>query len=384
MPKNIVICCDGTGNEIDANLSNVLKLYRCLAKNENQIVYYDTGIGTITKSSPYRKLRIKWNSLIGQMTGLGLDLNVLQAYKFLSKNYEKGDHIYLFGFSRGAYTVRVLAGLIRMIGLLKFDQQNLFEYALTSYKKASAKNDREIGWRLNRVLEAEYVPIKFLGVWDTVSSVIVPKIYPTLQTLIYTSENDLVEVFRHALAIDERRRMFRADHWKEGQLFKRIPFMKDDNPHTKKQDCKQVWFSGVHSDVGGGYPETESEIAKYPLRWMMDEAKQHGLILKTQTYNHLANGKNKKGSNQNYVAPNPTGIIHKSLHTFWWLLEIFPKRTKRLEWITKWTLLGLYIPIAEPRLIDENANIHSSVLERIKQVNDYDPPNLPENFNIVP
>lgn len=384
-----MICCDGTGNEIEINLSNVLKLYRCLKKGDEQVVYYDTGIGTVNQSDDWGQRWNKVKSVFGLMTGRGMNQNVLDAYKFLVKNYKKGDHIYLFGFSRGAHTVRVLAGFLRVVGLLNSNQENLFEYALTSYKKVLRSDDEAIGWRVNKIAEGNYVPIKFIGVWDTVSSVLVPRedqIFPTMQKLPYTSSNVLVEVFRHAISIDERRRMFRADMWKEGQLYKKNPFLKDDNVKTVPQNSKQVWFAGVHSDVGGGYSEVESGIAKFPLKWMMDEAKGHGLLIKTQMYNHLAHGKLRKGGNQNYVPPNHKAELHNSLTLGWWPLELMPKLDVLKEWPKRWAIVlwAFYFPRAEPRVIKDGELIHQSVIDRIRDVDDYNPENIPENYITEP
>ena len=127
--RNIIICCDGTGNEISENISNVLKLYRCLRKTEKtqprQLVFYDPGVGTLERPDPWHKLKQDFNAILGLATGYGLDDNVLAAYSFLVHHYQAGDAIYLFGFSRGAYTVRVLAGLIHKVGLITPEQVNL-------------------------------------------------------------------------------------------------------------------------------------------------------------------------------------------------------------------------------------------------------------------
>ena len=140
--KNIVICCDGTGNEISENISNVLKLYRCLRKTDRthprQLVFYDPGVGTVTEPSTWHRIKADINLVLGLATGYGLDDNVLAAYGFLVHNYEEGDQIYLFGFSRGAYTVRVLAGLIHKVGLIAREQVNLAGSGLTAYKQFSS------------------------------------------------------------------------------------------------------------------------------------------------------------------------------------------------------------------------------------------------------
>jgi uncharacterized protein (DUF2235 family) len=140
MPKNIVLCCDGTGNEVEANLSNVLKLFRIARKNEEQVVFYHPGVGTISDSEPWSRLKSDALGVWGLVTGYGLDEDVLCAYRFLIDTYSGDDNIYLFGFSRGAYTIRVLAGFLRLIGLLERPQRDLAAYALTAYKRAAAKN----------------------------------------------------------------------------------------------------------------------------------------------------------------------------------------------------------------------------------------------------
>ena len=140
--RNIIICCDGTGNEISENISNVLKLYRCLRKTEKtqprQLVFYDPGVGTLARPDPWHKLKQDFNAILGLATGYGLDDNVLAAYDFLVHNYQEGDQIYLFGFSRGAYTVRVLAGLIHKVGLITPEQVNLAGSGLIAYKQFSS------------------------------------------------------------------------------------------------------------------------------------------------------------------------------------------------------------------------------------------------------
>src|SRR4051812_43667411 len=119
--RNLIVCCDGTSNEIDANLTNVLKLYRILEKDEEQRVFYDPGVGTIAQLATWGRLKQKLVEVLGLATGYGLDDNILDAYRWLCINYRAGDQLFLFGFSRGAYTVRALAGLMNMIGLLTAD-----------------------------------------------------------------------------------------------------------------------------------------------------------------------------------------------------------------------------------------------------------------------
>ncbi|HEU4619687.1 MAG TPA: DUF2235 domain-containing protein [Gammaproteobacteria bacterium] len=376
MTKNIVLCCDGTGNEIERDLSNVLKLFRIVRKNDEQIVYYHPGVGTLSSDDAWSHFKNNFYLVLGLVTGYGLDANVLDAYRFLVDHYEDGDRIYLFGFSRGAYTVRVLAGFLHLVGLVKPAQRNLSDYALTAYKRAAAKDDFKIAWRFERVMTTRRVPIRFIGVWDTVSSVIVPRpdrfYIPSLEELPYTKTNPSVEVFRHALAIDERRRMFRANLWREPQEFKPNPF-----GDARPQDVEQVWFAGVHSDVGGGYAEEESGAAKYPLAWILDEAVEHGLAINRAMYNHLVLGKPRKGGTRTYAAPSPTAKLHDSMNWGWRILEWLPKRATRKEWPERRSFLGFYLPRSEPRPIEAGALVHYSVAERQNLDPSYAPINLP-------
>jgi uncharacterized protein (DUF2235 family) len=376
--KNIVICCDGTGNEIEANLSSVLKLFRVVRKTDEQIVYYDPGIGTVSSSDPWSRLKANARGVFGLLTGWGLDENVLDAYRFLMNAYEEDDRVFLFGFSRGAYTVRVLGGFLQMVGLLKPPQANLCEYALTAYKRAAEDDDFSIAWRFEHIAGTRRVPIRFLGVWDTVSSVFVPRpdrlYWPSMQVLPYTKTNPLVEVLRQAIATDERRRLFRIYRWADPQPYKPNRF----NPAAPPaQDIKQVWFAGFHSDIGGGFNEEQSGIAKYPLKWMIDEAAACGLLINTAMYNHLVLGRPRKGGKKNYVPPSPSGPLHNSMRGLWPVFEIWPKRGKWRDCPKRRSQLGLYLPLSEPRRIDNGALVHHSVFERMDAVPAYRPENLP-------
>lgn len=288
--RNLVVCCDGTGNEVGENISNVLKLYRVLRKTEKtvprQVVFYDPGVGTLARPNPWTRFKQNTVTVLGLATGYGLDENVLKAYHFLIDNYEDGDDIFLFGFSRGAYTARVLAGLIHKVGLLAPEQRNLADAALTAYKQASsvsavqapqgavgtdtldeddepkapAATRDDPASQFARIVSSRWPIIKFLGVWDTVASVIVPRadrFYAvSLEKLAFTQENPSVKVFRQAIAIDERRRMFRLEPWREPQTFMHNRFSSTNN--AEPQDALQVWFAGVHADIGGATPKAKA------------------------------------------------------------------------------------------------------------------------------
>ncbi len=405
--KNIVICCDGTGNEIGTTISNVLKLYRVLEKSDRQRVYYNPGVGTIGHQNAWQRFRQKARAVFGLATGYGLDDDVLGAYRFLCRAYEKGDRIWLFGFSRGAYTVRVLAAFVHVIGLLRPDQSNLASYAFAAYKRSSGKSKQESGsrspanemestiaadgdstalaeaWHFGRVSGARAVRIEFIGVWDTVASVIVPRadrLLPDLQRLRFTRTNSSVKRFRQAIAIDERRRMYRLNRWIEPQVYRSNPF----DPDTEvAQDIQQMWFSGVHADIGGGYPEEESGLSKFPLGWMIEEAHAHGLHVNRAMVNHLVYGAPRKGSLHSYVRPSETAPLHQSMNMAWQLLEWLPKRDKWREWDERRSILGWYLPRSEPRTMPDDALVHQSVQERIDAGLGYRPTNLCGNYRFI-
>lgn len=408
--KNIVVCCDGTGNEISENISNVLKLYRALRKTgkaASQIVFYDPGVGTLARPNPWTKLRQDTVTVLGLATGYGLDDNVLNGYRFLIQNYEDGDNIFLFGFSRGAYTVRVLAGMIHKVGLLAPPQSNLADAALAAYKQASAAgfvagedpgagdedpgddgpvNRDDQAAQFARIVSTRWPTVKFLGVWDTVASVIVPRpdrFYTfSLQKLAFTQSNPSVRIFRQAIAIDERRRMFRLEPWAERQVFMHNRFSATNN--ADPQDCVQVWFAGVHADIGGGYPERESGLSKFPLLWMIEEAVKSGLAVDPRAVTQLAWGVQRKGSPFSYVSPDFMRDPHNSMTAGWRALEWVPKSDKYKECASRPSWLGHYLPRAEPRTIPNNAFVHESVVERMRAVTDYAPVNLPSTYQVVP
>jgi uncharacterized protein (DUF2235 family) len=415
-PRNIVILCDGTGNEISENISNVLKLYRCLRKtpktSPRQIVFYDPGVGTLSQPGTWNKLRQDFIAILGLATGYGLDDNVLSAYGFLANNWREGDHVYLFGFSRGAYTVRVLAGLIHKVGLITPEQINLAGSGLIAYKQFSTEApDHGIDLRtltdaggdedgpqpigkfdnaaqFARITSSRTPTIDFIGVWDTVASVIVPRwdrwfLIFTLEELAFTLQNPSVKAFRQAISIDERRRMFRLKKWDDPQTFLSNPWM--DPGKGKPQDILQVWFAGVHADIGGGYKEAESAISKYPLLWMIEEARKFGLTVNPRTVNKLAWGRQREPNPLfKYVAPDVRGCVHNSMNWAWRLLEMIPKNSKYKEWPKRRSFLGDYIPCGEPRFIPEGATIHESVVLRMAAVPQYKPVNMPMDYKTFP
>ena len=394
MPKDIVISCDGTGNEIGANISNVLKLFRVTDKNDQQRVYYHPGLGTIGLQSTWGRFKQKVRGLFGLAFGAGLDEDTLSTYTFLCRTWEPGDRVWLFGFSRGAYTVRVLAAFVNVMGLLPVDQLDLAGYAFSTYKKASSDAQKPDGsfdeaplreaWHFSQIAGGRNIDIEFIGVWDTVASIIVPRqdnFLFDLQMLLFTRKNPCVKRFRQAISIDERRRMFRLNSWKEPQGYKVNPF---DRTTEVPQDIRQVWFAGVHSDVGGGYPEVESGLSKFPLIWMLAQAKDAGLQVNQTLIDHFAWGMPLPPPAHAYVPPSSTAPLHNSLTGAWEILEWIPKSDKWKEWPERKSFLGFYLPMGEPRPIPEGALIHASVVERMEKVPSYRPINLPKTYQVEP
>ena len=181
--------------------------------------------------------------------------------------------------------------------------------------------------------------------------------WPSLEELAFTLVNPSVQTFRQAISIDERRCMFRLKKWDDPQTYKHNRF---NDAHAEPQDILQVWFAGVHADIGGGYPEKQSGLSKYPLLWMIDEATKCGLQVNQATVNQLAWGIQRKGSPYSYVVPDVRGDLHTSLKGAWWILEYLPKSAKYKEWPARKVHFGYYIPDAEPRFIPDGAIIHES------------------------
>jgi uncharacterized protein (DUF2235 family) len=351
-PKDLVLCLDGTGNEFgDAN-SNVVKLYATLARSDRQVCYYHPGLGTRGDPGALTKLAKFWTEVIGLAFGYGLSGNLADAYSFIMCEYEPGDRLFIFGFSRGAYTARALCGMLHMFGLLRPHQEALIYYMIRMMGKADDKKMYRIAAQFQETFSRK-CPIYFLGLWDTVSSVgwvYNPVIIP------YTLNNPAIQIARHAISLDERRGFYRQN------------LLGDGRPG---QDFKQVWFAGVHSDVGGSYPEAESGLSKIALRWMLDEARTAGLALNEDKVREILGE-----TDPAYARPDPAAELHTSLRGPWWVLEFFPKRhgikTASGKWVKR-----LELPMAKPRAVPANAVIHASVEERRARVPDYQPVNLP-------
>ena len=348
MFKNIIICCDGTGNQFGEENSNVVKLFSILDRQaKDQVAFYAPGVGTMSDPGLNVPFSKRISIAIGLTFGYGLSKNIHDTYSFLMENYDEGDGVYLFGFSRGAFTVKALAGFMHMNGLLPKGCQNLIPYSWRLFQR----KDFELSSRFKHNY-ARPVTIHFMGVWDAVSSI---GWITRRKTFPYTFYNPSVAITRHAVSIDERRAYYEANLFDETERVK---------------DIKQVWFAGVHSDVGGSYAEAECGLSKITLLWMIEEAVKHGLKINEERFKKVVLGEGKS----NYVGPDSLAMIHNSLHTFWWILELLPKNEILNRQKFKFNL-------GKRRLIPENAIIHNSALMRIQQ-SDYKPSNLPKIYQV--
>ena len=271
--KRLVVCCDGTWQKLtSAYPTNVVKMAQAVKTIADdgvpQIVFYEEGIGT---GDEIEKLG-------GGAFGWGIDKNIQNAYRFLCLNYSEGDEIYLFGFSRGAYTARSLAGLIYCSGLLSRQNIRKTPEAYQLYRDRNIKPGDSEAFAFRKLYgEESYrhkVPITLLGCWDTVGSLGVPDQIPFLPIdnwinakyqFYDTSLNQCIQNALHAVAIDEQRKVFNVTPMKKSE----------NNPN---QVLRQVWFPGTHGCVGGG-TEKMRGLSDAALQWMMEQIKELGLGL---------------------------------------------------------------------------------------------------------
>lgn len=350
--KNILICADGTWNRPEEDLANdyptnVLKLARAMAPvnadGHEQVVFYDWGLGSYH------------DEFTGGAFGNGINKNIQDCYRFIVQNYSPGDRIYLFGFSRGAFTVRSLAGLINNCGILKRSNARYIARAFEIYKDVDIHPDDEFSqnWRTRYSVRADIdnlapterkaytdegrPKIYFVGVWDTVGSLGVPlSLLSFLNREHMFHDNKIgpnILTARHALAIDERRDDFKPTIWKQRQGV----------------DIEQVWFAGCHSDIGGGLAPDENDsslLSDIPLKWIMDEATAKGLAF--------------AGDFAGDLSANPASRLNES-------------------YTGKWLLAGQH-----KRTLPSHLKIHRSVKARYESDARYRPPRLVARLGTPP
>ncbi|QIB53310.1 DUF2235 domain-containing protein [Pseudomonas sp. OIL-1] len=266
MKRRLVLCLDGTWNSNDKSdtITNVVKLLRSIpavsSDGISQIVYYDRGVGTS-----------RGEKIVGGFSGAGLDANVIDGYRFLGNNYQPGDEIYIFGFSRGAYTARSLAGLVDLAGVLHPSclGRQLDQLLDIRRSDTEAEHKRNGIARIPAIQRHEQVSIKCIGVWDTVGSLGIPgdwARHKSFSSRWYFHDVHLgphVQVALHALAIDEKRAAFPPTLWEK-------PI---NEPLPPGQVVEQVWFPGVHSNIGGSY--ADSRLSDITLDWMIKRLRAH-------------------------------------------------------------------------------------------------------------
>jgi uncharacterized protein (DUF2235 family) len=289
-PRKLIVCCDGTWNRRDAPgaATNVAKMARSVRPLDDsgvsQLVYYHPGVGTGNRLDQF----------LGGALGVGLSGNVQSAYAFLVDNFEYGDRIFLFGFSRGAYTVRSLAGLIGLVGLMEKSDMDYFPQVYKAYMSREHRDvlvrgqdlaavqralravfpDGEANGENERLLAAidssRRTAIYFIGIWDTVGSLGIP--YGPLSWIAASQYNfhdtDLSEAVTYAyqaLAVDERRGAFPPTLWTRPKGRGELP-----QGRAHKQVLEQVWFAGCHSNIGGGYDDRA--LSDISFLWMASKA----------------------------------------------------------------------------------------------------------------
>lgn len=335
MPKRIVICADGTWNKPEVNPekdfpTNVLRLARAIQPKGDdgnpQQVFYDWGIGSYH------------NKIGGGITGQGLHKNIVDNYRYIVQNYSPGDEIYLFGFSRGAYTVRCLCGMINNIGIVKRPDAKLIQQAFDHYKTTDRKYSPS-GSESVKFREAHSHPsrkVHFVGVFDTVGAMGIPITFLGMfekKDEFYDNKiGKNVEHARHALALDEVRVDFKPTVWNSATAV----------------DMKQVWFAGCHSDIGGSIkPDADGGLlSNNSLSWMIKEASAVGLAIE----NHL----------ETNAQAYPLATLNQSRKGFY--------RVKK----------KYFRPLDEKGI---TVQIHTSVKERWDSVSAYRPKNLKKYVN---
>ncbi|MFD3996030.1 DUF2235 domain-containing protein [Streptomyces sp. NPDC058548] len=310
MGKNIVVCLDGTGNQLKARSNtNVVNLYEMLDLSDPtaQIAYYDPGVGTFSAAGAWTVPARKLSRLLGLAFGAGLKENLAESYTYLMHHYEPGDRIYLFGFSRGAYTARALAGLLKAVGLLRPGSENLVPYAISVYAKNRDWTDDDwkqlhqfAGAFSRKVDDRTGIPVHFMGLWDSVKAA---GLLRWNLRWLFTRRIPNVGRVRHAVSIDEKRRPY--------EEYLVLP---PEEPGARGPLIEEAWFAGVHSDVGGTFDD-DPRLPTVALKWIVDGALDADLLLKKKAYaKHLT-----------LDAGHALGTVHR-MGAVWALLTYRPRR----------------------------------------------------------
>lgn len=317
MSRNLVVCCDGTWQTPDQTEdgvpcpTNVVKLYNVCVDDERQRRYYHPGVGSEGGLV---------DRLLGGSLGAGLGRNIASAYEWLCRHYARGDRIFLFGFSRGAYTARSLGGMITRCGLLDLSaisRREAWQRVGDVYARGYRRPRPPAHWPsdyhfLGGPLAGGAIDIHLIGVWDTVGALGVPDDLVILDELVDDPQNyrfhdtelsPAVRHARHALAMDETRASFSPTLWTNG------------SERPANGSFAQLWFPGTHSDVGGGY--AQSGLSDAALEWMLDAAVDVGLLVDPAL--------------RAQIRPDARGVLHDSAADLWQLLRTLPRATPRVD-----------------------------------------------------
>jgi uncharacterized protein (DUF2235 family) len=357
VPKNILICLDGTKNEVKAKaVTNVFNMaeFADLTNPDEQVLYYGPGVGTMAPPSAWTGLAQRISLVGGMALGHGMRQDIAEAYTYLMNTWEPGDKVFVFGFSRGAYTARAFCGMLYRIGLLRPGSDNLVPYAVRTYARNAGDSDLrgEEGFArmdkfadgLSRKIEGDSLafPVEYLGLFDTVKAT---KAFGRDIAWPYTRQLPNVKVVRHAVSIDEKRPQFEE-------------YLVEPKEGAKYPALKEVWFAGVHSDVGGGFQENDKLIlSKITMRWILDGAIRRGLKVRSGKYrSHLTN----LGEDEACAEMRTNATAWRFLQAPWrWVFK--PWRT---------------------RPIPEGATIHASVEMRMAKADPKYQPRLPDRFSV--
>jgi len=421
-PRRIIVCLDGTANEVSDRQTHVVRIFRGLKKTERQKVHYIQGVGTMQGQVLRDDDGMSIWRVLGLIFGTGHEDNVLNGYRYICETYDRAAHerygadtstakqdvrdqISLVGFSRGAYTARVLAGFINAFGLLHPDDLHMAPQVFRAYRSLHVddapdtfRNEYKALKRFAQVFRPINVPIHTLVLFDTVSAnfhfrTMLQTFWQRLSLITfdahaYTSVNPSVRAVLHAVSIDEKRSFYRPLLWKGREYHGNNFNASEDN---QDQIVREVWFAGYHKDIGGSGLEDQAGLGKIPLSWALDQMKAIGTewdwfrgywateIDGRGRYKETVDGRCKS-------IPDATGPIHETMVGGWKILEWIPKTLWRKAIpVTKTQYPFWYLPRSEPRMISEDAFIHPSVYDRMAHDrSQYKPSNLPKTKDTNP
>ncbi|KAJ7015961.1 hypothetical protein C8F04DRAFT_1021023 [Mycena alexandri] len=367
--RTLVLCFDGTAGQYDGYNTNAVKLFALLKKDDfrEQLCYYQPGVGTYLNPSTVSPIFEWCAKVLDEAFAIFLNDHVMDGYRFLMENYRKEDKICLFGFSRGSYTARALAGMLHKVGLLPRDNQEQIPFAFKMYQNNSTSGIAlAAGYKQTF---CQTVPVEFMGVWDTVSSVGVFM----GRTLPFTGVNATIKTFRHAVSLDEHRVRFMPYLLEPKLTDSSIP--KDELPPTDALEC---WFSGCHSDIGGGNVQDDvaRSLSDITLRWMVRQimASDCGILfdadaLKRATIPVIAHSSSVAVSPEirSIDDENSSQQLFDSLAGFsaWKPLEILPLTWSVQDVQGAWhRKFGFHLGKGRP-IVDPKPNFHVTVKERM-------------------